>query len=63
MIITRKYALSLLRSGKARRIGLMTDQISWAHRHNGRIYGVLNRHDIQRTDHYEPSRKEVLNSD
>jgi hypothetical protein len=45
MIITLTYARRLIRAGKATIVATVTD--------NGLQYIVLNRHDIQRTDHAE----------
>jgi hypothetical protein len=45
MIITLAYAKRLIKAGKASIVATVTD--------NGLQYVVLNRHDIQRTDHAE----------
>jgi hypothetical protein len=44
MTITRKYALHLIKSGRARKVGTVDGEI--------RRYVVLDRLDLQRTDHY-----------
>lgn len=43
MIITIAYAKRLIKAGKATIVATVTD--------NGAKYYVINRHDIQRTDH------------
>ena len=45
MILTFKYANRLIKAGKATIVATVTD--------NGAVYYVLNRHDLQRTDHVE----------
>jgi len=45
MIITKKYALELIAKGSAEQVGFVND--------NGTVYGIINRLDIQRTDHYK----------
>ena len=45
MIITLAYAKRLIKAGKATIVATVTD--------NGTDYYILNRHDIQRTDHAE----------
>jgi hypothetical protein len=45
MIISRGYANKLVRDGKA--------TLSGSTRHDGKRYQIVNRHDIQRVDHYE----------
>uniref|UniRef100_A0A6M3LBC8 Uncharacterized protein n=1 Tax=viral metagenome TaxID=1070528 RepID=A0A6M3LBC8_9ZZZZ len=52
-MITVQYAARLVRQGKATVIGKTTDQPRWADRYNGKVYAILNRHDLQRIDHYE----------
>jgi len=52
MIITKKYAQKLVREGKARLEGRITDQPRWADRHTGHIYRIVIRHDKCRVDHY-----------
>jgi hypothetical protein len=44
MIITRKYALRLVKQGRANVDG---DVI-----HEGKRYAIITRYDLQRTDHY-----------
>lgn len=43
MILTIAYAKRLIKAGKATIVATVTD--------NGAEYYVINRHDIQRTDH------------
>lgn len=45
MIISRGYANKLVRDGKATKNGSTHD--------NGKRYQIVERHDIQRVDHYE----------
>ena len=45
MIITLAYAKLLIKAGKATIVATVTD--------NGAEYYILNRHDVQRTDHAE----------
>ena len=45
MIITLNYARRLVRAGKATIVATCSD--------DGREYIVINRHDMQRTDHAE----------
>ena len=52
MIITRKYAMRLVREGKARIDGRTTDQARWSDCDNGKTYRIVERLDVQRTDHY-----------
>jgi hypothetical protein len=44
MIISKKYAEMLVKRGQAEKIGTVTQ--------DGKTYQVVNRFDIQRTDHY-----------
>ena len=44
MIVSRKYALALIRQGKARVVGYVDGET--------RRYVVLDRLDLRRTDHY-----------
>lgn len=53
MIITRKYANSLVRDGLARIEGTVTEQFMYE------TYVVLTRFDIERTDHYKINDNEV----
>jgi len=53
MIITKKYARQLVKSGKARIEGRTTDQARWGERYQGKTYVIVTRLDLQRTDHYE----------
>lgn len=48
MIISMKYAQTLIRQGKAKSIGLIAEPYII-----GRRYMALDRFDKQRTDHYE----------
>ena len=43
MILTLEYARRLIKSGKATIVAIVT--------HDGVEYYVINRHDLQRTDH------------
>lgn len=53
MIITRKYAMSLVRSGKATVDGYSVMDGIWWDAYNGApVYGCLTRYDAQRVDHY-----------
>ena len=45
MIISKNYALRLIRQGKAAKGGTTTDSV-------GNRYIVLDRYDLARTDHY-----------
>jgi len=45
MIISKKYAAKLVRTGKGKERGTVV--------HDGKRYMVLDRTDILRTDHYE----------
>lgn len=49
MIISRKYAKKLVREGKAEETGLTCEGHRWP---EGDHLVVLNRFDLQRTDHY-----------
>ena len=53
MIITKKYARKLVKAGKAKIDGRTTDQPTWEQRYGGKTYVVVQRYDLQRTDHYE----------
>lgn len=53
MIISRKYALSLIRANKAKRVGTTLGE-------NGGEYAIIIRFDLQRVDHYEITRIEEL---
>ena len=54
MIITKKYAKRLVREGKAKlEDGQVTDQARWQERYMGKVYQIVTRYDLQRTDHYE----------
>ena len=44
MIISRKYAKHIIRIGKAMKSGIVTI--------DGKRYRIINRTDLQRTDHY-----------
>lgn len=44
MIISRKYAIKLIKSGKAKRDGIVTS--------NSLNYVIIIRYDLQRIDHY-----------
>jgi len=46
MIISRKYAKSLIRAGRARRVGECIGD-------DGGLYAIIVRFDRQRVDHYE----------
>jgi len=46
MIISKKYALKLIKDGKATADSGRTCD-------NGKMYVIITRYDLQRTDHYE----------
>ena len=52
MIITKGYALRLIRDGKAGKVCITTDQPYWDARADGQTYHVINRYDLHRTDHF-----------
>ena len=49
MIVSSSYAKRLIREGKAEVVGTCTET-------DGRQYVVINRYDLQRTDHYEEAK-------
>jgi len=51
MIISRDYARRLIRSKNAEVIGVVND--------NGIFHCILNRYDLQRTDHFKATKKEI----
>ncbi len=51
MIITAAHARSLVKSGKATPTTTVTDD-------QGRVWQALDRHDIQRVDHYRVGSKQ-----
>ena len=51
MIITRKRAQRLIRAGHASCAGLTTDDAV--------TYRIVNRHDLQRTDHYVAESQDI----
>jgi hypothetical protein len=53
MIISRKYARSLIRANKAKRAGTTLGE-------DGGYYAVIIRFDLQRVDHYEITRLNEL---
>ncbi len=52
MIISKGYAKRLVRQGLAAETGRTTDQVRWAWRYQGHTYVIVDRYDVQRTDHY-----------
>lgn len=48
MTITQTYAAKLIKAGKATLTTTVTDD-------RGHVYQVLDRHDLQRVDHYRVS--------
>jgi len=48
MIISKKYALRLIREGKARKVGKLKPDPNDRYR----VYVIVDRLDLQRTDHY-----------
>jgi hypothetical protein len=54
MIITRKYARELARNGRAEEGGALKPDS------RGRVYVVLTRFDLSRTDHYLATAADVM---
>lgn len=54
MIITRKYAKHLINAGKAQPITSVTTD-------TGKMYMCLRRPDIQRTDHFKATDRDIQN--
>ena len=51
MIISKKYALKLVKEGKAKIEGRITTAPAWSARAYGTTYLMIMRYDKQRTDH------------
>lgn len=52
MIISKKYAKSLIKQGKAVELGKTTTATRWEDNSQGKTYVIITRFDNQRTDHF-----------